>query len=533
MPLVPGTRLGAYEVIGALGAGGMGEVYRAHDTKLHRDVALKILPEIFSLDPERLARFEREAQVLASLNHPNIAAIYGFENGPAEAGPYVDGVGAGVSRLGGALALELVEGPTLADRIEAGPIPVEEADSIARQIIDALEAAHDAGVVHRDLKPANIKLRSDGAVKVLDFGLAKLTQPSGSGAYAPGVTASPTITTPAMTGVGVILGTAAYMAPEQARGKPVDKRADVWAFGCVFYEMLTGTRAFDGDDVTMVTANIIKSDPDWKALDAGTPEAVRSALRGCLQKDPRHRIRDIGDVRLALDGAFVSTGAQRHVAEGTPSSNRFRQAIPWVAGAVAGSVLTGVAAWTVFNATGNTVPVLAKRFALTLPEGELLPGGTGTLVSLSPDGQTLIYRARREGVFRLYRRRLDQFDATPVGDANAGAFVFFSPDSQWIGYTVGQTLKKVLLAGGPSQTLCDLPAAGAQRGLECGWDDHRRCDDGRSAPSPCDRRNVRVNRDSSDWQRLLVSAAAPGRANSPVYVESTDHRCRRARGRAT
>jgi hypothetical protein len=436
MPVTPGTRLGPYEITGALGAGGMGEVYRARDTKLQREVALKILPEIFSRDPDRLARFEREAQVLASLNHPNIAAIYGFESG--------------------ALALEFVDGSTLADRIEGGPIPTEEALSIARQIIDALEAAHEAGVVHRDLKPANIKVRADGAVKVLDFGLAKLTQPGSSGAFAPGVTASPTITTPAMTGIGVILGTAAYMAPEQARGKPVDKRADIWAFGCVLYEMLTGRRAFDGDDVTMVMANIVKSEPDWKLLPAETPVAVDTVLRGCLQKDPRRRIRDIGDVRLVLDRTLAVADGQRNVSAALPSSTRFRRALPWVAGAIAGGVLTGSAAWTALR-PANTIATSATRFTLTLPADETLPPGSGTLVTMSPDGDTLIYRALgKNGGFRLHRRSLGQFDATPVGDASAGAYVFFSPDSQWIGYVVGRTLKKVQVSGGPSQTLCEL-----------------------------------------------------------------------------
>ncbi|MBI3048859.1 MAG: serine/threonine protein kinase, partial [Acidobacteria bacterium] len=289
MSLQPGQRLGVYEVTAPIGAGGMGEVYRARDTKLHRDVALKILPEAFAFDADRLARFEREAQALAALNHPNIAVIYGLEESPSTRSGQA---------LVHALILELVEGQTLADRIAEGPIPVDEALSITRQIIDALEAAHEAGVVHRDLKPANIKIRPDGTVKVLDFGLAKLTQAAGSGLRAAAaLSASPTITTPAMTGVGVILGTAAYMAPEQARGKPVDKRADIWAFGCVLYEMLTGARAFDGDDVTVVTASIIKSDPDWAALPATTPPAIRTILRGCLQKEPRHRIRDVGDVR--------------------------------------------------------------------------------------------------------------------------------------------------------------------------------------------------------------------------------------------
>src|SRR5438128_4057193 len=253
----------------ALGAGGMGEVYRARDSKLNRDVALKILPEAVAIDSERIARFRREAQVLASLNHPHIAAIYGFED----------------SGSVHALVLELVEGPTLADRIRQGPIPIDEALSIARQIADALQAAHEQNIIHRDLKPANIKLRPDGTVKVLDFGLAKALEPVS--AFGGDVTASPTITSPAMTRLGVILGTAAYMAPEQAKGRAADKRSDVWAFGAVLYEMLTGTRAFDGDDMTDVLGAVVRLEPDWSRVPAAVPPAIRTLLQGCLVKDRR------------------------------------------------------------------------------------------------------------------------------------------------------------------------------------------------------------------------------------------------------
>src|SRR5215467_4882465 len=264
----------------------MGEVYRARDTKLNRDVALKILPDAFTFDGDRIARFRREAQVLASLNHPNIAAIHGFED----------------SGTTHALVLELVEGPTLADRIARGPIPLDEALPIARQIAEALEAAHEQGIIHRDLKPANIKLRADGTVKVLDFGLAKLADPAlATVGAAPNVTASPTITTPAlMTGVGMILGTAAYMSPEQAKGRPADKRSDVWAFGCVLYEMLTGRRLFQGDDVADVMARVIKSDTDWSVLPPSVPPHIRRLLRRCLQKDPQRRLPYIGAARLEL-----------------------------------------------------------------------------------------------------------------------------------------------------------------------------------------------------------------------------------------
>lgn len=285
MSLTAGDHLGPYTILGPLGSGGMGEVYRAHDPRLGRDVALKLLPLAFAQDADRLARFQREAQVLASLNHPNIGGIHGVEDA------------AGVR----ALVLELVEGPTLADRIAQGPIPLDETLAIARQIADALEAAHEHGVIHRDLKPANIKLRADGAVKVLDFGLAK---PSEAAVSASGLSMSPTITSPAMTMAGVILGTAAYMSPEQAKGKPVDERADVWAFGCVLYEMLTGQRPFAGEDVSDALALVLTKEPDWGMLPAALSPSLRVILQRCLAKDPKQRIRSIGDVRLALDGAY-------------------------------------------------------------------------------------------------------------------------------------------------------------------------------------------------------------------------------------
>src|SRR5499433_879971 len=263
MPLRAGAHFGPYEILAAIGAGGMGEVYRARDTKLNRDVALKILPEAFAADASRLSRFKREAQVLASLNHPHIAAIYGFED----------------SGSTHALVLELVDGATLADRIAKGPIPLDEALLVAKQIAEALEAAHELGIIHRDLKPANIKLRDDGTVKVLDFGLAKALEPAS--AVSPALTASPTITTPAqMTGVGMILGTAAYMSPEQAKGRPADKRSDIWAFGCVLYEMLTGKRAFEGEDVSDTLANVLRGEPDWTAL----PKEVSPAVRILIER---------------------------------------------------------------------------------------------------------------------------------------------------------------------------------------------------------------------------------------------------------
>ena len=273
--MIPGTRLGPYEIVGPLGVGGMGEVYRARDTKLHRDVAIKVLPEAFAPDPERLSRFEREAQSLAALNHPNIAQVFGVIEQPP------------------ALAMELVEGEDLSQRIARGPIPLAEALPIARQIADALDAAHERGIVHRDLKPANIKVREDGTVKVLDFGLAKAVTDYDRN--------SPTFTSPAMTGMGVILGTAAYMSPEQAKGKTVDKRADIWAFGVVLYEMLAGRTAFAGESMTEVLGAVVLKDPDWTLLPPATPSRVRDLLRRCLEKDPKRRLRDIADAAYELN----------------------------------------------------------------------------------------------------------------------------------------------------------------------------------------------------------------------------------------
>jgi len=285
--IASGTRLGPYVITASIGAGGMGEVYRATDTRLKREVALKILPESFATDSDRLARFQREAEVLASLNHPNIAAIHGLEE----------------SNGTRALVMELVEGETLADRIARGRIPVDEALPIGKQIAEALEAAHEQGVIHRDLKPANIKVRPDGTVKVLDFGLAKALERVVADVNA---TASPTITSPAMmTGVGVLLGTAAYMSPEQARGRTADKRSDIWAFGCVLYEMLAGKRAFGGEDVSDTLAAVLRAEPDWSSLSRAVPMALRRLLRRCLTKDPRERLHDAADVRLDIRDALV------------------------------------------------------------------------------------------------------------------------------------------------------------------------------------------------------------------------------------
>src|SRR5262245_5644443 len=330
MPLGPGTRLGPYEVVSTLGAGGMGEVYRATDTNLGRHLAIKVLPEAFAQDPERLARFEREAKTLASLNHPNIAIIHGLDK----------------SQGTFALVMELVEGEDLSERIARGPIPIDEALPIARQIADALEAAHEQGIIHRDLKPANIKLRSDGVAKVLDFGLAKLLEPVGAAA-AGGATLSPTITSPAMmTGVGVLLGTAAYMAPEQAKGRAVDKRADVWAFGVVLHEMLTGGNPFLVDTIPETLAHVMTRQIDLGTLPAATPRRVRDLLARCLDKDPKKRLRDIGEARIRLEevlsgGAEEPSGPTGAIAT-APAESRGRERLAWSV-AAACAVLAGMA----------------------------------------------------------------------------------------------------------------------------------------------------------------------------------------------
>jgi Tol biopolymer transport system component len=440
-----GRRVGAYQIVSHLGTGGMGEVYRARDATLNRDIALKILPELVALDLDRLARFRREAQVLAALNHPNIAAIYGFEESNPSPGP-----GQAAVR---ALVLELVEGPTLADRIAHGPIPVDEALPIARQIAEALEAAHEQGIIHRDLKPANIKVRADGRVKVLDFGLAKALEPAGS---SPGTPQSPTI-----TGVGVILGTAAYMSPEQARGKAVDKRADIWAFGCVVYEMLTGHRAFGGEDVAVTLACVVEREPDFDAFSPSVPARVRQALRVCLRKDPKQRAGDISDVRLVLEGAFEMPAPQTAAppAVAAPRSVVVR-ALPWalVATSVV-AIVAGLLAW----APWRSAPVLAPRTLLASIGADasltLTPLiGTGAPATLSPDGTTLAFVAQQAGQTRLFVRKLDQLQATGLAGTEGAAAPFFSPDGQWVAFFAGGQLKKIAVTGGAAIKLCDATA---------------------------------------------------------------------------
>jgi Tol biopolymer transport system component len=417
----------------------MGEVYRARDSKLQRDVALKILPDLFALDAERLARFKREAQVLASVNHQNIGAIYGLEESPA----------------GLALVLELVEGPTLADRIAEGPIPFDEVRPIARQIADAMEAAHEQGVVHRDLKPANIKLRPDGTVKVLDFGLAKALDP---GSSVHDVSMSPTIITmPAATRVGMILGTAAYMAPEQARGRSVDKRADIWAFGAVLYEMLTGRRAFEGEDVTEMLGAVIHKEPAWDALPAETPPHLVDLIRRCLKKDPRERLRDIGDARIALEDALARVPSP--VPAGGPRRAVWPQRIAILALGVA---LMAALPFVVAHLREVPPAAATVRFTMAPPEGSVFTGGAAYSpgATISPDGRRLVFQAARSGggAALLWIRDLDTVLPRALPGTDGGFFAFWSPDSQSVAFFANGKLKTIDVAGGPPLAVCDAPA---------------------------------------------------------------------------
>jgi Tol biopolymer transport system component len=438
MPLASGVRLGVYEVIALLGAGGMGEVYRARDGTLKRDVALKILPEIFALDPDRLARFKREAQVLAALNHPNIASIYGFE-------------GSGAVQV---LVLEFVDGPTLADRIAQGPVPLDEALSMAMQVAIALEAAHQSGIVHRDLKPANIKIRPDGTVKVLDFGLAKALSddPSaGDGSQ------SPTITSPALTRMGMILGTAAYMSPEQARGRAADKRSDIWAFGCVLYEVLTGRRAFEGDDVSETLAGILKSNPVWEALPREIPASVRRVLRRCLEKDPNRRYHDLADARLDLAEPIASSEAAPPVIARLP--NAIVERGLW---ALVVMTLGSLLAYLLLQepptgrmAQFHVLPPQNTTFGSTAGMG-----GNPSAVSgaVSPDGTRMVFVATDKSGTLLWLRPIDSLTARPLAGTEGAFLPFWSPDSRFVGFFTTGKLKRIDAGGGSSQTLCDVPS---------------------------------------------------------------------------
>ncbi|HWI20658.1 MAG TPA: protein kinase, partial [Vicinamibacterales bacterium] len=441
MSLAPGSRIGVYDITAPLGEGGMGQVWRATDTTLGRQVAIKILPDAFAADPERLARFEREAKTLASLNHPHIAAIYGFEKS------------SGIH----ALVMELVEGEDLSQRISRGAIPIDEALPIAKQIAEALEAAHEQGIIHRDLKPANIKVRSDGTVKVLDFGLAKAVEPPA----ASGVTAmnSPTLSVHA-TQAGIILGTAAYMSPEQAKGRHVDKRADIWAFGAVLFEMLTGTRAFPGEDLTDTLAAVVRAEPDWTRLPAGLSPAVVVYLKRCLTKDPKQRPQAIGDVRLALEGAFETPASP--ATHTTTSSSRGR--LPWMvatAAAALGMIALALPAVRHLRETPSDAPEM--RVDIVTPDTD-----TPLQFALSPDGRSIVFVASGDGLQRLWLRPLDQTEARPLPGTEGASYPFWSPDSRSIAFFATNALLRLDLAAGTPNRVA--PLTGISNGGSWGQD---------------------------------------------------------------
>jgi eukaryotic-like serine/threonine-protein kinase len=440
LALIPGTRLGPYEVIAQIGVGGMGEVYKATDTNLKRAVAIKVLPASVAADRERLARFQREAEVLAALNHPNIAQIHGLEKS--------DGITA--------LVMELAEGPTLADRIAHGAISFDDALPIAKQIAEALEAAHEQGIVHRDLKPANIKVQDDGTVKVLDFGLAKALEPVSS---ATTVSMSPTITTPAMTRTGMILGTAAYMSPEQAKGHAADKRCDVWAFGCVLYEMLTAQRAFQGENVADTLAAVLRGQPVWSALPPNLPPPLNVVLRRCLEKDRRKRIGSVASALAIVDdpGSLTNAGSMGSIG-GTPVASWRRPVVAAAALVLVGAV-SGVTAWMATRPSAGRVsrlaiaPDIAHALAVT---------GTGRDVAISRDGNRVAYVG---GNGTLLVRSIDQLEPTILVRQDDPTAPFFSPDGQWIGYfPSNRSLRKVQVAGGPTVALTTFTAGAVTGG---------------------------------------------------------------------
>ena len=431
MPLVSGTRLGPYEIVEPLGAGGMGEVYRGRDTRLGRDVALKVLPEAFARDTERMLRFERESKILASLNHPNIASTYGLEE----------------SNSTRSLVMELIEGPTLAERIEREAIPIEEALPIARQICEGLEYAHERGVIHRDLKPANVKIAREGAVKLLDFGLARALEGETT---AGDISSSPTISRLA-TQAGIVLGTAAYMSPEQAKGKLVDRRTDIWAFGCVLYEMLSGKLAFDGETVTDVLAAVVRAEPDWSQLPTTTPDGIRELLRRCLKKDATQRLQAIGDARIAIDEIQDPVEMLRRAQ--VPPAQPWRRVLTWVA-AIVLSLIAAISTY-IFRSP-NPPHAIVSEISAPQNTNFVLTGNFGGPAVISPDGQRLAFiAAGSDKQQRLWVRQLSATTGQPLEGTEGATFPFWSPDSRSVGYFANGNLNRIDTTGGPPSAIAD------------------------------------------------------------------------------
>jgi len=440
MPLAAGTKLGPYEITSPLGAGGMGEVYLAQDARLGRCVAIKILPDKFSRDAQRMARFDREAKVLASLNYPNIAAIYGLEES------------SGVR----ALVMEFVDGPTLAERVANGPLPLDETLPIAKQIAEALEYAHERGIIHRDLKPANVKITPNGTAKVLDFGLAKALEDDFS---TTDISTSPTMSH-AATQAGILLGTAAYMSPEQARGKKVDRRADIWSFGAVLYEMLTGKPTFAGETISDTLAAVIRAEPDWSALPGNVPPSIVRLVRRCLTKDPNRRLRDSGEARIALDAAISGTPEDAAAPATTTEQTQplWRRALPWALAAIA--IALAIAFSSLYWRASQPEPHRVMQLSLALPEplAGVFDPNPGSPFALSPDGSKIVFVTSAAGKpQQLYLRSLDQQTATPIPNTDNATQPFFSPDGQSVGFFALGKMRKVALHGGPPTLLSDAP----------------------------------------------------------------------------
>lgn len=520
MAIAAGTKLGTYEIIESAGSGGMGEVYRARDLKLGRDVALKVLPASVASDAARMARFRQEARVLASLNHPNIGSIYGIEDSQVQA-----------------LVLEFVEGPTLADVILAGPLAFDEAMPIARQIAEALEYAHEKGITHRDLKPANVKLCPDGMVKVLDFGLAKvLTSDPASSSDAAN---SPTFTAMA-TQAGVILGTAAYMSPEQAKGKTVDRRTDIWAFGCVLFEMLSGRRPFEGETVTDTLAAIVRGEPDWQLLPEEAPHAVIELLRRCLQKDPKQRMQAIGDARIAIDDAQSLPDPVSMQKAGRGPSARTRAAVlPWLlfSALLVGLLIAGVAWWLEKKPAPRRVQFeipIAQSDSLQVQADSLQFEGQSP-IAISSDGSKLAFTLRHNGISQLYLRSLDSADPIAVPNTEGAFGPFFSPDDQWIGYFVPGKMMKVPTVGGAPIELCTI--GGNPRGASWGkngfiylapiaTDGLSKVPEAGGTPQPFTSLDTKNNERTHRWPSVLPDGKhvifTVGKMDSPEYYDDSE-----------